>query len=87
MDPSKKPLPPCCTLLVTSQHIITLRESLETRDKLTYNKNVDEDGGDSHQLLAVNSNIEILSFASVVDLTAMKIPDNEDNWCILVYKI
>lgn len=29
-------------------------------------------------------NVEILSFASIKDLTALKIPDNDDNWCILV---
>jgi hypothetical protein len=33
VDRSKKPLPPCCTLLVSSKHIITLREDLNIQLK------------------------------------------------------
>lgn len=36
------------------------------------------------QIISNKNCVEILSCALIKDLTAFKIPDNDDNWCILV---
>ncbi|XP_077301212.1 pleckstrin homology domain-containing protein pruning defect 1 [Arctopsyche grandis] len=88
-DPSKKILPPCCTLLATSRHIITLREELEIPRLITNGSTATDDKqfenkGDAVEQFGKDG-VEILSFASIKDLTALKIPDNDDNWCILEF--
>lgn len=71
----EKNLTQACSLLMTSDHILTVREAFSS----TINS-----------LLPLRSKHEpikgaqALSCASIIDLTAFRLPSSEQSWCILV---
>lgn len=57
-----------CTLLLSNQHILTMREKFPNGSNLT----------------ATDFKAQALSCANISDLTAFRIPLAEQSWCILV---
>ncbi|XP_061379298.1 uncharacterized protein LOC116771112 [Danaus plexippus] len=82
--------PPACTILVTPNEVVSLRDTLDlafVAGAAAYLKDRGSEALFKEYIEEMNTDIEILACGSIKNLTAFKIPDNDENWCCLEWSV
>lgn len=82
--------PPACTLLVTPQEVVSVRDTLDlafVTGAAAYLKDRGSDALLKEYIEEMRTDVEILACGSIKNLTAFKIPDTDENWCCLEWSV
>ncbi|CAH2043414.1 unnamed protein product, partial [Iphiclides podalirius] len=89
-DPRVGCPPPACTVLVTPNEVVSVRDSLDmsfVAGAAAYLKDRGSDALLKEYIEEMRTDIEILACGSIKNLTAFKIPDTDENWCCLEWSV
>ncbi|XP_013200960.2 uncharacterized protein LOC106143427 [Amyelois transitella] len=90
VDPLSGGVPAACTVLVTSQDVVSLRDTLDVAFVHGTAAYLKERGSDTllrEYLEEMRTDVEIMACGSIKNLTAFKIPDTDENWCCLEWSV